>query len=123
GMDVLAQRDLLRQPEVPGQTIPHLIVDRIDDAVPVDGIYVRCQGQILQRFLSSQSRVRREDELSAHHRYVICPGPLFEAGRNEAGGPSLLGPPNSMIRACRKRSLRLPCPAARAAGAGCSRWS
>ena len=42
---------------------------------------------------------------------------------HEAGGPIHIGPPIPLIRACRKRSLRLPCPAEQAASAGCSRSS
>src|SRR5699024_742682 len=105
------------------QTVPDLVIDRIDDAVPVDGIDVRCQSQILQRFLSSQSAVRREYELSARQTKVMCAGPIGGSGPHEAGGPIPIGPPNPLIRACRTRSPRPPCPAERAAGAECSRWS
>ncbi|SIJ12153.1 Uncharacterised protein [Mycobacteroides abscessus subsp. abscessus] len=38
--DVVAQRHLLRQPEVAGEAVPDVVVDRIDDAVPVDGVDV-----------------------------------------------------------------------------------
>ena len=80
GLDVVAQRNLLRQPEVAGQAVPDLVIDRIDDAVPVDGVDMRCQSQILQRFLSSQSAVRREYELSARQTKVICAGPAGGVG-------------------------------------------
>src|SRR5699024_4258174 len=50
-LDVVGQRDLLGQPEVAGETIPHLLVLRVGDPVPVDGLDRRVQ-MILHRSLT-----------------------------------------------------------------------
>src|SRR5699024_7800656 len=50
-LDVVGERDLLGQPEVAGETIPHLLVLRVGDPVPVDGLDRRVQ-MILHRSLT-----------------------------------------------------------------------
>src|SRR5699024_6596663 len=50
-LDVVGQRDLLGQPEVAGEAVPHLLILRVGDPVPVDGLDRRVQ-MILHRSLT-----------------------------------------------------------------------
>src|SRR5699024_7310465 len=102
--DVVGDGDLLRQPEVAGETPPDLIVDLVGYAVPVDRRHT-----VDERGLDPGGGAvgSRSVELGGHR--------ISSWWRVRVGAAGL--------RACTRRSPRPRCPRARADARGCSTGS